>query len=173
MDLISFKTQTNRASQAVVIKPGDIYKRALLKNLYNESLLSGSEITLKAVELDDADDALVNSMTFGLADACKKANVSYDSFWTNLIPAGKVLMCIIVENTSENAAQLSLGTTPNAVDIAESIPIAAKDGERNKLTTIVVNKPFDLLLPSTVFLHHAGEGDVWNDTILNLTFLFQ
>jgi hypothetical protein len=118
MDKITFKIQANRASQAMVIQSSEITKRALLKSLYSESQLAGSEITLKDIELDA--DNFIKSMTFGLADTTRKLGVEYDSFWTNLIPAGRVLLCIIIENTSETAAQLSFGTTPSGVDITAS-----------------------------------------------------
>lgn len=175
MDNLNFKSQPNRASLAVVIQSSDISKRALLKSLHDESILAGSKIILKAVIVANDDNALVQSMTFGLEADTQKKNISYDTFWTNLIQPAAVLMLIVFTNTTKKAAQISGGVTPNGFELFESVTIEGKenDKDRDKLTTVVVNKPFDMDLPSTVFFHHAGTGDDWNDAILNAVFLFQ
>jgi hypothetical protein len=174
MARIIFKRQQNRASKSLQIESAEIATRELMDALYQESQITGINITLLSVEKDDSADEVVKSMTFGIGNAenPRIPNVQADGFWINMIPASSRFICLVVENITTNAAQLTCGTIPSGFDIFENIPIAPKVGDKNGLTLININNVFDLHNPTSIFLHHGGAGDGWNGANLNLIFLF-
>lgn len=174
MARISFRRQANRASKAMMVEPSEQLTRELMDALYQESQNAGIKITLLSVEKDDSTDEVVKSMTFGIGpgESPRIPNVQDDAFWINMIGAASRFICLVIENTTTNAAQLSCGTTPGGSDIFASIPIAPKVGEKNGLTPINIMNVFDLHNPTSVFLHHGGAGDAWNNASLNFIFVF-
>ena len=169
MDLITFKIQANRASQALVIQSSNITKRALLKTLYNEAIMTGNELILTDIELDDTSDHNVKSMTFGLRGNIQSEHVSGDLCLVNIIPPDATLLAIVIENETGNEAKLSFGITSAGSEIAAGVEIEAAP----KLTTVTVINTFSKNEYKSVYIHHAGEGDSFNDAILNITFLFK
>lgn len=88
--------------------------------------------------------------------------VDADGSKLNFFSARRVYQYLIVENTTANACQLSGGTSPGAVDLFSSWPIAA-----NNVTAI----PLDRVKSSasTFYLHDGGQDDTWNGAILNIS----
>jgi hypothetical protein len=172
MDKIVFKRQANRASKALGIATSEITKRELMDDLFEESRITGIKITMIDFELTD--DAVVKSMTFGIGpgESPRIPNVSADTFWVNMIPAAARFICLVFENPTEFVPQLSMGTTPLGTDIFQSLPINPKANGKNGITTINVANVFSLQNPTSLFLHHGGAGDAWNEASLNLIFLF-
>jgi hypothetical protein len=114
-------------------------------------------------------------MIFGIgpSDSPRILNVIDDTFWINMIQAASRFICVVIENITTNAAQLSMGTTPGGTDIFASLPIPPKVGDKNGLVTVNIDNVFDLHNALSVFLHHLGVGDAFNGANLNFIFLFQ
>lgn len=100
-----------------------------------------------------------NSITF--------TNISADHTFTNVIPAGKVIQMIVINNKTANEAQLSMGTYPGSIIIFGSEAISA-----NNTTFAHVNLVYNQVDPMSVNLHHGGFGDAWNGANLDITFVF-
>ena len=167
MDKISFKAQSNRASQALVVTTSEYTKRALLKTLYNETMMSGRELVMTGVDLDDSTDQNVKGMTFGIRGNYAKTGITGDTQLYDAITAGVMLMCVVIENTTQHTAQVSMGINPSGFEVFQEQPIPPG------ITTITVNRVYDLLNPVSAYLHHAGNGDSFNGAVLNITCLFK
>ncbi len=167
MDLITFKIQANRASQAAVIQSSDKTKRALLKTLYNEATMTGLDIMLTDTVLDDS--GFIKTMTFGLRGNPRSENISEDTCLANVIPPGATLIAMLIENETGNACKLSFGVTPGGSEIAPGVEIAAGP----ELTTVPVINTFSLTEFKSIYVHHAGDGDAFNDAVLNINLLFK
>lgn len=166
MDKLTFKIQANRASQALVIQSSDITKRALLKTLHSDAIMAGTELVLIAVELDDTADQNVKSMTFGLRGSPLAQNITEDTILENVILAGRTLVAVLIVNTTEHTAFISIGTTPGGSDICKNMEI--KPG----LNTIGIINTFSLTENISAYINHASEGDAFNGASLNVTFIF-
>lgn len=167
MDKITFKGQINRASQALVVNTSELTKRALLKTLYNETMMSGRELVMTAVELDDTADQNVKSMTFGIRGNYAKSSIAGDTQLYDAITAGVMLMCVVIENTTQHTAQVSMGTTPSGFEVFREQQVAPG------ITTVTINRVYDLVNAVSAYMHHAGDGDTFNGAILNITLLFK
>ena len=173
MDNIYFKRQQGRISLALQVKTSEVNKRENMTSLYNEAINSGMDIVLVDSETDQSDDMFIQSMTFGLGNNSTKTNIQSDTLFPNAIPASTLLLCIVIENMTEYAAQLSMGTTAGGTDVFSCVSIAAKANDINGLTTININKPFDMDNACSAFLHHGGLNDVWNGAKLNISFILR
>jgi len=102
-----------------------------------------------------------------------KTNISADSVFLNLIPGNYKFNDVVFENKTANWAQLSMGITSGGNECFACSGMNLLDLTTKGLTTIAVNKTFSLTTPTTIYLHHAGVGDDWNNAIFNIEFIFE
>ena len=102
-----------------------------------------------------------------------RRNIAADSTFLTILPAGYKFNEVVFVNTKALYAQLSMGSTPGGVEAFGSMGLNALDPINKGLTTLVVNKVFDLVNPTTFYLHHGSMGDDWNGAVFNIEFIFE
>jgi hypothetical protein len=109
--------------------------------------------------------------TIGLGTSYRSEWIDKDTEWLSLVPAGMLLQYIIVENATTNEPQLSIGTDSGLLNIAENVPINAQG--ITKPTTITFGKVLDTTYDTSIYIHHAGDGDTWDGATIRLTFVWR
>ena len=94
--------------------------------------------------------------------------VTADTLWADVIPAGFILEKIVFEETAGNSPILSLGTSDNATDIFEDMPITA-----STFTIVNINQIFSTGSAQSIDLNDAGGSGNWNSASLNVTLLMR
>jgi hypothetical protein len=129
---------------------------------------SHEEHERKHVEMKPYPISRITSSMISAQDIIHEDGVTGDTGWINIIPAGLLLWCIIVDPTNQKTGvQISFGTTPQGTDIAPSNPILPMN---QGPTTITIDRKFNTA--TSIYVNHAGQGDTFNGVSMNLTFLF-
>jgi len=100
-----------------------------------------------------------NSVTF--------PNITADTTFIEAIPAGKAVVMIIFENSTNNVAQLSLGTDSGAIDV-----FSAEIVEPNKATIPSCKRLYNRTSAIDLYLHHGSDGDMFNGAEISMTLVF-
>ncbi len=101
-----------------------------------------------------------------------RTNILSDSVFSLLLPANYLFNSVVFINQTDNWAQLSMGVTSGGVECFGSVGLDPSSSPTQGRTTVFVNKTFSLTQPTTIYLHHAGSGDAWNNAIFNIEFIF-
>lgn len=112
-------------------------------------------------------------ITIGLGTSYRTEWISSDTTWLALIPAGQELLSILIENSTINAAQLSIGITPGGLEVVNGCPVREKSQLENGLTSLTIENTYSLQYSTSIYIHHAGEDDTWNGALIRLTFVWK
>lgn len=98
-------------------------------------------------------------------------NISSDTTFSAVVPAGYELVSVVFRNQTTINSQLSLGVTVGGSEAFGSEPINGYESILKGMTSVRVLKVFSLVNDTTLYLNHAGPGDVWGGAIYNLNFI--
>lgn len=97
-----------------------------------------------------------------------KANITDDDTWTDVVPAGYMLVYAIFEEKAGNTAVLDLGTSAGGNEVFLGNTITA-----NELTTIVIQRTFSLTAATTLYLNDDDAGSGWNGATVDVYLVMQ
>jgi hypothetical protein len=94
------------------------------------------------------------------------AGISADRTFTNIVPAGYMLSCIVFEEKSGNAPTLDLGTTAGGNEVFINQDLTASD-----YTTVVIQRVFSLTVATTLYLNDDTAPSQWNGATVDAYFV--